>query len=160
MHIRTFVRRSRKRAALFGAVAVAATAVITLGVVAGTASGGRQDTITLHVGLFGDFGYHDLYKQFEAAHPNIDIKEDIQSYPDHHSNLAKHLATGAGADDVEAIEVGFIAQFANQPQYFQDLKQGDTSLNPLERFVFSLVLANSKTPEKAALGDTHIIGRT
>ena len=30
---------------------------------------------------------------------------------DHHGNLAKHLATGAGADDIEAIEVGFIAQF-------------------------------------------------
>src|SRR3954454_12019994 len=41
----------------------------------------------------------------------------------HHSNLAKHLATGAGADDVEAIEVGFISQFKSQPQYFVDLNQ-------------------------------------
>jgi cellobiose transport system substrate-binding protein len=123
VHIRTFVRRSRKRAALFGAVAVAATAVITLGIVAGTASGGRQDTITLHVGLFGDFGYHDLYKQFEAAHPNIDIKEDIASYADHHSNLAKHLAVNSGAGDIESVEVGFIAQFKSQPSKFYDLKK-------------------------------------
>jgi hypothetical protein len=73
-----------------------------LGYVATTASAKSHATVTLRVGLFGDFGYHDLYKQFEASHPNIDTKEDIQSYPDHHSNLAKHLATGAGADDVEA----------------------------------------------------------
>jgi cellobiose transport system substrate-binding protein len=81
----------------------------------------KSHAVTLRVGLFGDFGYHDLYKQFEASHPNIDIKEDIQSYPDHHSNLAKHLATGAGSDDVEAIEVGFIAQFKSTPQYFYNL---------------------------------------
>ncbi|MGA9627900.1 MAG: hypothetical protein WBL65_11100 [Bryobacteraceae bacterium] len=30
--------------------------------------------------------------------------------------------------------------------YFQDLKGADASLSPVERFVFSLVLANTKTP--------------
>ena len=79
--------------------------------------------MTLRVDLFGDFGYHDLYKQFEAAHPGVTIKEDIESYADHHANLAKHLATGAGADDVVAIEVGFIAQFKSEPQNFVDLNQ-------------------------------------
>ena len=78
---------------------------------------------TLRVDLFGDFGYHDLYKQFEASHPGVTIKEDIEDYATHHSNLAKHLATGAGADDVVAIEVGFIAQFKSEPQYFVDLNQ-------------------------------------
>ena len=70
-----------------------------------------HENVTLRVNLFGDFGYHDLYKQFEKAHPGVTIKEDIEDYATHHTNLAKHLATGAGADDVEAIEVGFIAQF-------------------------------------------------
>ena len=79
--------------------------------------------MTLRVDLFGDFGYHDLYKQFETTHPGVTIKEDIEDYATHHSNLAKHLATGAGADDVEAIEVGFIAQFKSEPQYFVDLNQ-------------------------------------
>ena len=32
-------------------------------------------------------------------------------------------------------------------QYCRDLKQAGTSLNPIERLVFSLVLANSKTPQ-------------
>jgi cellobiose transport system substrate-binding protein len=111
-------------------VAVAVALVATGGYLASTASGGKRDAITLRVGLFGDFGYHDLYKQYEASHPNIDIKEDIQSYPDHHSNLAKHLATGGGADDIEAVEVGFIAQFKAQPNFFVDLrKYGVTKLS-------------------------------
>jgi cellobiose transport system substrate-binding protein len=122
VHINTFVR-SRRRVALAGTVVFAVTALTALALVAGTARGSSRDTITLHVGLFGDFGYHDLYKQFEAAHPNIDIKEDIASYADHHANLAKHLAVNSGADDIEAVEVGFISQFKSQPRYFYDLKK-------------------------------------
>ena len=112
----------RRRRTVVTAIIVVAAA-IGVGFVATTASAKSHATVTLRVSLFGDFGYHDLYKQFEASHPNIEIKEDIQSYPDHHSNLAKHLATGAGADDVEAIEVGFIAQFTATPQYFYNLNQ-------------------------------------
>ena len=90
---------------------------------ASSASATRHDNVTLRVDLFGDFGYHQLYKEFEAAHPGVTIKEDIEDYATHHANLAKHLATGSGADDVEAIEVGFIAQFKSEPQYFYDLNQ-------------------------------------
>jgi cellobiose transport system substrate-binding protein len=112
-------RRARAFAALLAVVALSVAAAYT----ASTAAGKSRSTITLRVSLFGDFGYHDLYKQYEASHPNINIQEDIQSYADHHANLAKHLAVGAGADDVEAIEVGFIAGFKSTPQYFQDLRQ-------------------------------------
>jgi cellobiose transport system substrate-binding protein len=113
-------RQGRRKVA---ALIILAAGVTAAAVVASTASAKPHATITLRVSLFGDFGYHDLYKQFEASHPNIDIKEDIQSYADHHSNLAKHLATGAGADDVEAIEVGFVAQFTSTPQFFYNLNQ-------------------------------------
>jgi cellobiose transport system substrate-binding protein len=99
-------------------------ALVTTGaLLASSASATSHGNVTLRVDLFGDFGYHDLYKQFEKAHPGVTIKEDIESYADHHANLAKHLATGAGADDVVAIEVGFIAQFKSEPQDFYDLNQ-------------------------------------
>jgi cellobiose transport system substrate-binding protein len=97
-------------------------AAVSVGLVATTASA-RSHDVTLNVSLFGDFGYHDLYKQYEAAHPGVTIKEAIQSYPDHHSQLAQHLATGAGAADVEAIEVGFIPIYTAQAQNFVDLRQ-------------------------------------
>ena len=41
-------------------------------------------------------------------------------------------------------------------QYCRDLKQAGTSLNPIERFVFSLVLANSKTPQAGQANTPHV----
>ena len=93
------------------------------GYAASTASGKPTQDVTLTVSLFGDFGYTDLYRQFERANPGVTIKESIQDYAVHHSNLAKSVATGAGAADVEAIEVGFIAQFKAQPDRFVNLRQ-------------------------------------
>ena len=122
MQIKRTIRSPRHRFRLLVALLVVGGTVAT-GLVAGTASGSGKDKVTLRVSLFGDFGYHDLYAQYEAAHPNIDIKEDIQSYADHHSNLAKNLAVGSGADDIEAIEVGFIGQFKSQPNLFVDLNK-------------------------------------
>ena len=122
---RTHTRRSWKALAAF----IAVVGTVAVGYVATTAAAKSHDDVTLRVSLFGDFGYHDLYKQFEAAHPGVTIKEEIQSYPDHHSALAQHLATGAGAADVEAVEVGFIAQFTAAPQNFVDLREfGATGL--------------------------------
>ena len=103
---------------------LAVTALAVTGWAATTAAGKSQaEEVTITISLFGDFGYHDLYKQYEAAHPGVTIKESIQDFAVHHSNLAKSVATGAGAADVEAIEVGFIAQFKAQPQNFVNLRQ-------------------------------------
>jgi cellobiose transport system substrate-binding protein len=105
-------------------VLLALVALAATGFAASTASGTPQaEETTLTVSLFGDFGYADLYKQFERTHPGVTIKESIQDYAVHHSNLAKSVATGAGAADVEAIEVGFIAQFKAQPTRFVNLRQ-------------------------------------
>ncbi|MEN3540174.1 extracellular solute-binding protein [Microbispora sp. ZYX-F-249] len=91
----------------------------------GTGTGGGQSTekVKLSVGLFGDFGFKPLYEEFKKTHPNVEIEERQAAFADHHTNLAAHLATGAGAADVEAIEVGYISQFTSQPDKFTDLKQ-------------------------------------
>jgi cellobiose transport system substrate-binding protein len=124
---RTQGRRRWKLLAVIGGVVTA----VAVGLAATTASARTHD-ITLTVSLFGDFGYHDLYTQYEASHPGVTIKEAIQSYGDHHTQLAQHLATGAGTADVEAIEVGFIPQFTAQSQNFVDLRQyGASSVKSL-----------------------------
>jgi cellobiose transport system substrate-binding protein len=120
--MKRFLRTPRRRATTLVAVVVALGLAITA-LTASTASGGKRDKITIRVGLFGDFGYHDLYARYEASHPNIDIKEDVENYADHHANLAKHLAVGSGADDIESVEVGFIAQFKSKPNLFVDLNK-------------------------------------
>jgi cellobiose transport system substrate-binding protein len=111
----------RRRRSLAAALAV--VALVGTGYAASTAAGEPQQDVTLTISLFGDFGYKDLYRQFERSHPGVTIKESIQDYAVHHSNLAKSVATGAGAADVEAIEVGFIAQFKAQPDRFVNLRQ-------------------------------------
>jgi len=118
------VKRIQGRRRRWTALAVIGgiTAAVAIGLVAGTASAKSHD-VALRVSLFGDFGYHDLYKQYEASHPGVTIKEEIQSYADHHTQLAQHLATGAGAADVEAIEVGSIPLYTAQPQNLVDLRK-------------------------------------
>jgi cellobiose transport system substrate-binding protein len=147
--MKTFLNTPRRRVTTLAAVLVALGLAVAA-VVASTASGGRQDTITLRVGLFGDFGYHDLYTKYEATHPNIDIKEDIESYADHHSNLAKHLAVGSGADDIESVEVGFIAQFKSQPGLFVNLKR--LGANALQKQWLGWKWQQSIAPNGAQIG--------
>ena len=48
----------------------------------------------------------------------------------------------------------------NFQHYYNDLKQGDNSLNPFERFVFSLVLSNSKSSKQTQQSRELPIGRT
>ncbi len=84
--------RRRRRRIL--AVALVAATVAGTGYAATTAAGKSQaEPVTLTISLFGDFGYHDLYKQYEKAHPGVTIKESIQDFAVHHSNLAKSVAT-------------------------------------------------------------------
>ena len=113
----------KRRGRLVLVAAVVAVLATVSGLSVKGASAAKRSNITLTIDVFGDFGYHDLYTQYEASHPGITIKEDTEDYAPHHTALAQHLATGAGADDIEAIEVGFIAQFAAQPQNFVDLRQ-------------------------------------
>ena len=67
-----------------------------------------SDSTTLRVSVFGNFGYQQLYKEFEASHPNITITErgtgsDLSNYT---PALTKNLAAGSGAGDVVALEEG------------------------------------------------------
>ncbi|MFI9817685.1 ABC transporter substrate-binding protein [Saccharothrix variisporea] len=87
--------------------------------------GGVGDGKTrITIGLFGNFGYQQLFEEYERAHPDIDITDRTASYSDHHKNLAAHLATNNGAADIEAVDTGYINQFKQNPDKFVALDQG------------------------------------
>jgi len=113
----------KRRGRLVLVAAVVAVLATVSGLSVKGASAAKRSNITLTIDVFGDFGYNDLYQQYMASHPGITIKEDTEDYAPHHTALAQHLATGAGADDIEAIEVGFIANYTAQPRYFVDLRK-------------------------------------
>jgi cellobiose transport system substrate-binding protein len=84
----------------------------------GTSSSSEQ--ITLHIGDFNEFGYNDktgakLFSEYEALHPNIKIVEDnVTDGQQYWDSLKLHLQQNSGLDDIQAIEIGYIAE-AIQP---------------------------------------------
>jgi cellobiose transport system substrate-binding protein len=102
--------------------AMAAAAAAALALTAACSGGGDDGgKITLSVGLFGDFGFGPLYEEYTKLHPEIEFEERIAEFADHHTNLTTHLATGSGAADIEAVEVGYISQYTAQPDRFHNL---------------------------------------
>jgi cellobiose transport system substrate-binding protein len=81
--------------------------------------GGSSDAnqkITLHIGDFGSFGYDDktgaaLFSEYHKLHPNITVVEDNTSNGQQYWDTLKlHLSQGSGLADIQAIEVGYIAE--------------------------------------------------
>ncbi len=73
---------------------------------------GTTEDTTLTVGLFGTFGFQEngLYDQYKEVCPNITIKEDVvEQSADYWTRLKTRLASGSGLADVQAIEIGFVA---------------------------------------------------
>jgi cellobiose transport system substrate-binding protein len=73
---------------------------------------GTDGKVTLTMGLFGTFGFKDngLYDQYKKICPNVTIKEDVvEQSADYWTRLKTRLASGSGLDDVQAIEIGFVA---------------------------------------------------
>src|SRR4029078_6913230 len=73
---------------------------------------GTTDDTTLTVGLFGTFGFKEagLWDAYKKVCPNITIKEDVvEQSADYWTRLKTRLASGSGLADVQAIELGFVA---------------------------------------------------
>ncbi|MFF7415289.1 ABC transporter substrate-binding protein [Streptomyces lydicus] len=126
--LRTLRRHSSKAISKTLTAVVYTTLLAAASVSCSASDGTKQTTIT--IGTFGNFGYQGLYRRYEKQHPGIKIEERTSAYADHHTSLAAHLAAGYGANDIEAIETGYIAQFKGEPQRFVNfLDEGVTNRN-------------------------------
>ncbi|MEW1860127.1 extracellular solute-binding protein [Streptomyces sp. NBC_00669] len=125
--------RTRKAAVIAVAGLAACATLIT-----GCSSNSKDDSkgsssnekITLRIGDYGAFGYDDktgakLFAEYHKLHPNITVKEDnVSDSGVYWNSLKLHLNQTSGLDDIQAIEIGFVAN-ATQPQYankFVDFK--------------------------------------
>ena len=106
--------RVRRTAAAVGLLLTASAALAGCGDDADGA-----DSTTLRVNVFGNFGYEDLYKQFEKDHPGVKIVEtsegDLGQY---NTVLTQKIAAGSGAGDVVAIEEGQVVNFLQSADKF------------------------------------------
>ncbi|MGW4978105.1 ABC transporter substrate-binding protein [Streptomyces mirabilis] len=118
--MRTITRRSRSLGAL------AAVAALTTGLLAGCAddsggssggsssdTGGGKGKTTITLGLFGTQGFKEagLYTEYEKLNPSIKIAENVvERNENYYPALVNHLTTNSGLQDVQAVEVGNIAE--------------------------------------------------
>src|SRR4051812_50193207 len=102
MRPKTTTRRIR----LIAGVVCAGLAAVTALSACGSSDAGSGGKVKLSLGLFGNFGYTDLIKEDQAAHPTIEITERTAAYSDHHKNLAAHPATRGGAPGNQTNHTG------------------------------------------------------
>lgn len=103
-------------------VVLAAVASLGAGLLAGCADDGNDDggsssdgggKTTITLGLFGTQGFKEagLYKEYEKLNPDIKIQENVvERNENYYPSLVNHLTTNSGLLDVQAIEVGNIAE--------------------------------------------------
>ncbi|MEX2541350.1 MAG: extracellular solute-binding protein [Trueperaceae bacterium] len=67
---------------------------------------------TVSIALFPDLDSHveAVIEEFEQHH-GVTVEVHVLQHGDHHNALVTQLATGSGAADVVAVDVGFIARF-------------------------------------------------
>jgi cellobiose transport system substrate-binding protein len=90
------------------------------------AGGAKADgpKIELTIATFNEFGYADLYAEYQAEHPNITIVEQhAKTVDDHVKNLDANLARGTGLADIEAMEISWIYKYLAKDDKFVDLRK-------------------------------------
>ncbi len=117
-------RSPRTSVRLISAIAATSLGILCLTACSDDDGGGSSDDVssdvpcgtteetTITVGLFGTFGFNEngLYDQYKEVCPNITIKEDVVTQSaDYWTRLKTRLASGSGLADVQAIEIGFVA---------------------------------------------------
>ena len=79
--------------------------------------------ITLTVATFNEFGYTDeMFDRYEADHPGVTVEQKVAATSNEaRENLNTRLAAGSGTADIEAIEVDWLPELLQYPDYFEDL---------------------------------------
>jgi cellobiose transport system substrate-binding protein len=112
----------RRAVAAIGTLAVATALTACSASDSSDASEGEGGTITLSVATFNEFGYEELFAEYEEANPGIKIKhKKAGTANEHQDNLYTKLAAGSGLSDIEAIEVDWLASLMEQSDMFVDL---------------------------------------
>ena len=107
-----------------------------------------QEQTTLTVASFPDLSTATkaAAEVFEQENPNVTVNVVEKEFNDHHTALLTTLASGAGAPDVTAIEVGFIAQFVGAGG-FEDLTQEPYNAGQYKEQTAGYAWEQGSTPE-------------
>ena len=81
-----------------------------------------SEPVTLTVGTFNEFGYEELFEEYEELNPNVTIEhKKAATTNEARDNLTTRLAAGSGLSDIEAVEVDWLPELLQYPDRFADL---------------------------------------
>jgi len=135
-HSRLDSRGGRTRRTATRTLVLAVSAAMSAGLLAGCAddggdksssSGDDKGKTVVRLGLFGTFGFKEagLFSEYEKLNPDIKIEENVtQRNENYYPALVNHLTTSAGLMDIQAVEVGNIAEVVStQGDKLEDLSK-------------------------------------
>lgn len=89
-------------------------------------SSAAAEKVTLTITTFNEFGYEDLFKEYEAANPNVTIEHTKAATSNEaRDKMFTGLAAGSGLTDIEAIEVDWLPELLQYPDKLVDLSGDD-----------------------------------
>jgi cellobiose transport system substrate-binding protein len=77
--------------------------------------------IELVVWTFGSTGYEKFLDEYKKIKPNVTIRFQNADLADHHNNLFTAISAGSGAPDIAMIEAGYIDQYREAEDKFENL---------------------------------------
>jgi multiple sugar transport system substrate-binding protein len=135
-------------------VMVLALALCSMSVFAGTqqttegTTGGDNTPTTLSMGVFGDLesAYKAVFasEDFKAKFPNLTVELQPADFGGHHNRLVTQIAAGTGANDIEALEIGYIARFVADGG-LTDLSKAPYNGNAMGKDLVKFGMSNAST---------------
>ncbi|TVR85875.1 MAG: extracellular solute-binding protein [Trueperaceae bacterium] len=102
----------------------------------------------LTLGLFEPLNEHveRVLPQFYEMHPDVIVEIRTLGFGDHHDLLVTNLATGSGAADVVAVEIGYIARFVAEGG-LRDLSEAPFEAGQYEDLFVDYAWAQGRTAD-------------
>ncbi len=110
-------------------------------------------TYNLTFGAFGDLeaAYQVIFNsdEFRSQFPNINITFQSGGFDDHHNRLTTAIAARERTNDIEALEVEFIARFVEQGDALIDLNQAPYNASNVIGDIVDFAVAQGQTRDGA-----------
>ncbi|WP_029288144.1 ABC transporter substrate-binding protein [Cellulomonas sp. HZM] len=89
----------------------------------GSTGGASSDAkVTLKVATFNEFGYADLYKEYQQLHPNVTIVDDKADTSDNaRAAVQSSIASNTVKDDIVAADLDWMPELIASSSFFADL---------------------------------------